>query len=717
MKRKIVLLVALVAISVMLLSGCVAEGNIAKVAENDTFGYDDLASLKKDWKLTAGNDYSVDSAFSVADGKLTINTTSCGWAQATQEVSLKSNSYYLVEYTFTASTFSSYGSQGYDGLYFSILEDEDFNKGENSVQHRGLATSPTTGKLYFKTNSAKKTTIAINVGNEEFPVSVSNVTIADFKLTQVPKSEAVNYDGYVFNFESDTYNEASDKNIVWIVLGAVAIALLGYIAYVMFQRNMAIENGYVGYKCKLMTKIADSKWFGIIIVGAVALGIRLLIDLLTVCLAGTKLYANMGYTVEGYASQALFIANYGTVNLSKSLAKFCAANEYTYMAVGSNPILLYVLGLAGLLGRIFESSNPYLATVFFIKFFATVADVATVILIYIMMKKRVGNVGSMIMAILYAILPVTFGFSSLWGFAESITVFFIVLSFYFMLKNKYIGVAVSYFVAFLCSWTALIVAPIIICYSIQQAINRKEVRLPMIISAVAGIVLFYALNLPFDINQIQEGQFFACVVKYWNVVATELSYTMNAFNFQALLGNNFGSVSTESLVVSIIFVVFMLALVVAGYFKFKNRMDLILLATAFINMVYMFGNNMSPEVMLMNLALMLIYAIMNKEKRIFFAFVAFAVLSFVNVSIGELIYEYTAEGIYAISYDTASIYVFSAFALVMVLYYIYVVYDIIVSKKARRIQPMTLTYIGWCKNQVLRLKKFYYGLRVKTAKK
>ena len=715
MKKRIVLLLTVVAICVFLLTGCVSEGNLAKTAENDTFAYSDLTSLKKDWTLTAGNDYSVDSVFSITDGKLKVTTTSAGWAQATQEVTLKSNSYYLIEYKFTASSFSSFGAKGYDGLYVSVLEDEDFNTGENAVQHRSIAASETTGKLYFKTTSAKKTTIAIHVGNKEFPVSVSNVSLSSFKIMQVPKSEAEGY-GKCLTFESDTYNEASSKNIVWVVLGAVAIALLGYAAYVMFQRNMAYNGGYSGHKCKFLAKLTDSKWFGLVLVAGVTLLIRLLIDLLPVCRASTKLHANMGYTAEGYASQALFIAKYGTVYLSQSLEKFCTDNSYTFMAVGSNPLLLYILGLVGLLGRIFEKSNPYLATVFFVKLFASLADVGTVILIYIMLKKKVGNMGAAIMSTLYAILPITFGYSALWGFAESINVFFIVLTVYFMLKNNYYGVVGAYFAAFLCSWTALLFAPIVICYSVQQAINRKEVRIPMAIAPVLCFGLFYALNVPFDINQIEAGQAFACVIKYWNIVAKDLSYTINAFNFQALLGNNFGSVSTESLVVSIIFVAFMLALVAVGYFKYKNRMDLVLLGTAFINMAYMFANNMSPEVMLMSLTLMLIYAIMNKEKRVFFSFVAFSVLSFVNISIGELLYSYTTKGIYYIGYTTATIYVFSAFALAMVLYYIYVVYDIVVGKKARRIQPMTLTYAGWWKNLFLRIKKWYYGLRVKTAK-
>ena len=229
--------------------------------------------------------------------------------------------------------------------------------------------------------------------------------------------------------------------------------------------------------------------------------------------------------------------------------------------------------------------------------------------------------------------------------------------------------------------------------------------------------MFYILNIPFDINQIKAGTAFACVIKYWNIVFKNIVYTANAFNFQALLGNNFGTVSTESLIVSIIFIVFMLALVAFGYFKFKNRMNLLLLGTAFINMAYMFGNNMVPAVMAISLALMLIYAIMNKEKRIYFMFIAYAVLSFVNISIGELLYEYTSTGIYQIAYETATIYVFSAFALAVTLLYIYITYDIIVSKKMRKIQPMTMSYPDWWKNSFLKVKKAYYKLRLRIGKK
>ena len=130
-----------------------------------------------------------------------------------------------------------------------------------------------------------------------------------------------------------------------------------------------------------------------------------------------------------------------------------------------------------------------------------------------------------------------------------------------------------------------------IFYTIQQAINQPKLRIAAPVALVVGFVLFYLLNLPFDVNAVSSGVPFVCVTKYWDGIFGNLLYTKNAFNFQALLGNNFGSVTNESLIVTIVFVVFMLALVGFGYFRYKNRLNLLLLGTAFINMYFMFANN------------------------------------------------------------------------------------------------------------------------------
>ncbi|MBO4540175.1 MAG: hypothetical protein J5781_07830 [Clostridia bacterium] len=165
MKKKIALLALLVVVSVCVLCACTNDANLFKTGKDNTFEYDDLSAVQDDWTLHTADGIAVSSVFSVVDNALVINTTSSGWAQAKQEVKLSSNSYYLVEYNFTATSFSSYGDKGYDGLYISILEDDDFNTGDNSVQNRSIAANKTLGRLYFKTSSAAKTTIAINVGN------------------------------------------------------------------------------------------------------------------------------------------------------------------------------------------------------------------------------------------------------------------------------------------------------------------------------------------------------------------------------------------------------------------------------------------------------------------------------------------------------------------------------------------------------------------------
>ena len=715
MKKKILLLlvaVVVLTVSIGILCGCTNDANLLKTAADNGFGYADLSALRADWTLSTDSDYTVSNVFSVEDGDLVVNTTSAGWALASQQVTLSKSSYYLVEYHYTASSFSVFNDKsGYDGLYVSFLEDDDFNTGDNAV-HQRFASTDGTGKFYFKSNSSGKATFAIHVGTEENPVSVSEVRISDVKLMKVSAALIEAENASYFTYETDYYGGATSSNVVWVVLGGVAVLLIGYIAYVLFRRNLSKGEEY---KSKFLQKIRDSKWLGIMLVGAVALLIRLLIELLTTCLAGAKTYASLGYTVEGFASQALFIGKYGTVYLGESLSRFCSDFGYTYMAPSNNPILLYVLGFIGLISRIFESSNPYLAATFFIKFFASLADVGTIIILYVLTKKHVGNVGAAIVSLMYAVLPTVFGLSALWGFAESITVFFIVLTVFFMLKNNYYGVAVAYFVAVLCSYSALIFAPIVLFYTIQQAINQPKIRIAAPIALVAGFVLFYVLNLPFDFNAVSSGAPFVCVTNYWNGIFGNLLYTKNAFNFQALLGNNFGSVTNESLIVTIVFVVFMLGLVGFGYFRYKNRMNLLLLGTAFINMYFMFANNITPEVMAMSLALMLIYAIMTKDRRIYFAFVGYAALTYVNLSVGELLYTYDSFANYMITYDTATIYVFSAFALVLTLLYVYFTYEVVVSKNVKKIQPMPMNYIDWWKGVLLKARKAYYKFRNKRA--
>jgi len=354
--------------------------------------------------------------------------------------------------------------------------------------------------------------------------------------------------------------------------------------------------------------------------------------------------------------------------------------------------------------------------IFFVKFFASLADIGTALIIYTLLKKYVGNVGAVIMALTYSILPLTFGASAAWGYMESVTVFFVALTFYFLLKNQYFGVVLAFLGAFMFSYSAILIAPIVLFYSVQQFINHPKKRIAIIVAPFVAFGLVYALSVPFFIQKINAGKPMAFFDLYWKNVFTEIYYTINTFNFQMMLGNNVVEVRTESMIVTIIFIAFLLGVIAFAYFKYKNRMNLMLLTTAFINMLYVFGNGMTPLLAYASLVLMLLYAVINREKRIYFCFGLMAVLMFVNTGALEMVANYTLD--YAPFLETDALaYVFSSFALLFALYYIYIVYDIVVSRKVMRIRPMTLTYGAWWKNLGLRIQKAYYKVRVKTASK
>ncbi|MFW5780898.1 MAG: hypothetical protein ACOCWI_05550, partial [Bacillota bacterium] len=615
MKKTILVILTLALITVFFV-GC-GSVNVDLLSGGD-FEYEDTTALREHWTLRSGAEAESADVFSIADGTLTIDTSSSGWAYVAQEAQLRSNAYYKVTYTFNISSMTLYGdSTSFDGLHIGFLEDKDFNIGETDegvikpVLHRSETTTDVTEDFYFKTDFVKSSSLAIFVGSEENPVS-ANVKIRDISLERVKKSQVpmmVDPDSgkevmTFFELETSIYGAASSKNILFIVLGGVFTLILGYAMFILLRRDISLENQY---ESKFLTKLRDSKKLPILFVIGFALLIRLLIAGIGSLLAGLSETAYLGFNVEAEATQANFIANYGTVYMNSTLAAYAEKYSMTYAAMESTPMLYYLLSVAGLLTRLFNGSTV-LAT-FFIKLFAIAADIGVIVILYKLLHNRIGKISTMIFGITYASLPLVFSMSGLWGMSESVTVFLIMLTMYFILKNNFWGVALSYFAAFTFSMNAIYMLPIVIFYVINQFINKKNLRLPIILSFVVGFGLFYALNTPFYLLEIQDGSPFIAVTQYFNSLFVDNNfYTMNAFNFQALLGNNFEVITTESLFITILFVVFILGLVAAGYFRNKNRMELLLLGALSIVMMFTFTNRMTPITMYMAIPMMFLYA-------------------------------------------------------------------------------------------------------------
>lgn len=716
----LVLIVVIAVLCISIFSGCTKKYENMLSTVDGIFKYNTIDEMSADWTMLTPDGKEKSDVYTLNADKendkysIKIDTKSAGWATIQQEVYLNAGNYYRVTYSVDISEIDALSSgNNFDGVFVTFVEDDDFNYGERTVSQK----KPGTNEEYVLTFKAKETgyaTLAFKVGTADAPASAI-VTLNSLKFDRITKKDAtVNYLG---EFATDHYGTKTDFNIFYMVLGGVLIALLCYFGYFIFQRQLYkkdADNAFNSFE----RKINDKNYMGLLLVIGIGLFVRVITDILSTAIASGYTYSNMGYNLEGLASQGMFIAKYGPQNLSKSLAAFANGNGYTYMQPSSSALQLYFLGFCGLFGRIFESLDGgfYYGTLFFIRFFCAIADIGTAIIIYKLIKDSINKTSATVIASMYTLLPIVFASSSLWGYTESVTVFLIALTVYYILKNKYINASIVYFVSCMFSMTALFIAPIVIFYIILQCIINNKRIIPVSIILVLSFFVFYAINVPFDINFIKDGQPFYCFSKAWGELYVSQTYAANAFNFQTILGNNFEKLGTPSIVVTIIFILFMLTLVGVAYFKNKNRMDLVLMATAFINMMFVFCNNMNPLSMYISLALMLIYAIMNKEKRIYFSFIVFAIMMFINVSYVEFFAGYTATTMGIVSRN-ALVYVFGIFEIIFALYYIYVVYDIVVSKKVRKIKPMSLKYSEWIDNTSKRIKKAYYKLLIKLQKK
>lgn len=672
-------------------------------APSSTEEDDDNVYLSENWTAyTAGA--ASHGAFSLAEGEgVTIKTSdSMGYASLKKVIDVRPNSYYKLIYTYSTGDMSAVDGENSRGLWIGFDEDGNFNDGNDEViveemQKRALTTTT----IYFHTNNVRQLTLSVNVGAEEYEVSTT-ATIYRMVLTNVSKASVnanQNAGGYVKEVNYTVYDLASSKNVVYVVLGALLTALIMYAAYILTVRFFARRKGNAVSSFAAMLEEKKNAWIGFAFAAVTAFIVRILPAVLVAAVGGAHETLSLGFQSDILAKQASAMANSGgTVYFLKYNAT--AALE---------PLKLLLLALAGFMGKGWEADVANLAaTSFFIRMFAILADVGSVLLIFGMLKKRLGNVPALIMSLSYAIIPATFAFSAVWSSLTSVTVFLLLLTFSFALENKYIGVAASYFAACMFSVNAVYFAPVIIAYSVRAFIKKgKGTKIAICASTVSAFVLFYLLSLPFTYLEVADGNAMSCFPRYYNSFIGNMVYSNNAFNFQTLLGNNLSEISSASLVIGIIFAVFALVLAVVAFIKSPNRLDMMLIASAFVIVVYEFGNRMAPEIMFTVLPLLYLYSLISKDKRVYFITACFTVLSFVNMAYVYGILYYTANLAPAIVYADGVAYTFSAFQLIATLYFVYLVYDITIEQKTMAMRPMEVT---WTELWAYRLKKVWAAI-------
>lgn len=702
--KKAVLTAVILMMVTAVFCGCTTQGaakynqNVLAGGADAAFDFESLTDLQKVWDLTSGGSDS--DVFSMVSNRneasyLKINTANAGYATVSQKLILKSFSYYKVTYRYTTTGMSGRSEdKGYVGLYVGFKENPDFNLRSDKPTEERRANSNGTASFYFKTNADREVNLAINVGTEEYPVSVSSVVIKDITLERVYK-DTVTGDGVLpcYQLQSTVYGAPSIMNIVFVVLGAVGTIVIGYAVYMALAR----VNGWdeLGKTPKFVAALKESNWKVPLIVAGATLLVRLLITLIESGLAGASDIKTVffGFDLEQLAKQGVWLSNYGTPYFFKYFE-----NAPIF------PVPLYLSMFAGLIGKGIglipgaTEATITLTAVCVLKLFTVFADVGTVLIIYNVVSKKWNRVAAGIIGLAYSVMPVVFSVSAGWGVMESIAVFFVVLSFARLLRSDYIGASVAYFAAAMVSPFALYLCPFLLMYAGYEVFlgirDREHKRWISVLGCmVGGLVLFYLLALPFTVLEVGKGDAMFAFKKFISSVQASQIYTENAFNFQALLGNNFKEITTEFTLVAVLFGLFILGVFAAVYYRNRSKFDLLTLAAGFVVLYFsLICVNANQVAMMSALPLILMAAALSKDKRLYGTFVAFASLIFVNASYVYTVAGYTDTGITQIGYETSLMYIMGAFQLVAVVYAVYVMYDVVVNRKGKEILSLRVPY-------------------------
>lgn len=703
-----VLAITIVSIFVISFSliGCNTANNydtqilVGSSNESSMFNYSTITDMQEQWDLNPGGG-SNSTVFSTGPNGLNINTTVSGYALASQRIMLKSFSYYKIEYDYSITQMTNFNEESdyHPGLFVGFLEDPLFNViGDKKAQETSIIQNGHR-VFYFHTGGTREYNLSINVGNEDYPVK-GIATIKSILLTRVTPTVAIDAseNSLLLELRPSVFGQTNQSNSLFVILGGIGTLLIAYFAYILRSRDMSYEQGLNLSKNKFYDKIKNSKYLGILITLSIAFLVRISVMLIeTLIASGSRISETyFGYYLENLSAQGTWIAKYGT----PYFYKYNATSAFL-------PIPLYFSALSGLIGQGlsyisgFDGNMVGLAVVATNKMFSIIADLVSVVFIYKIIEKNQGKTAATIMASLYSLMPIIFALSSAWGAIESLASMFIIISFYYILNRNYIAMASFFFLACVTSAFAIYLSPAVLFYTfflIVDALKKKKYKdvIAPIIGIVAGFVLFYLITLPFTIIDIKNGDTFIAFDRILAVIKGGDFYSLNSFNFQGLLKNNFVSITTQSKVVDIIFILFILLVFAFVYFKTRNRLNLTLIGAGTLITLWTFSNNMRPELLTLALPLLFIVTILLKEIRLYIAFALYSAFTFVNNAYLYLVAGYDTKGVVEISYENnAIIYVFGAISLLLVIYVIIIGYDVIVNKKVVIQKPIKVTYFSY----------------------
>ena len=255
--------------------------------------------------------------------------------------------------------------------------------------------------------------------------------------------------------------------------------------------------------------------------------------------------------------------------------------------------------------------------------------------------------------------------------------------------------------------------PLILAYLVVQCIKDKKFIIRAVLGVLAFFVVFYLITLPMTLPDIKNGAPFVIFTRYYDVLGGNAVSCVNTFSIYAIFGLNGVKASTATYVVSIIFVAFVWIFAIYGYVYKRNRLNLLLLGAFTMLSVATFGVNQTKVAGVVGAALLLLYAMISRDKRIYLFSGAFFTLNAMHIyTIFDMAgYLTGANNRYVnfVKFDWVQI-LGSVLMVLLVVLLLFVVFDICFEGMKKEIQPIN-------DSEVIETKeKLQNKLKIKKAK-
>lgn len=373
---------------------------------------------------------------------------------------------------------------------------------------------------------------------------------------------------------------------------------------------------------RIYSKDAKIRWSNLIIV----LGAALLLKLI------------LAASYEGHGTDMTCFSAWSDMIFKDGFWNFYHSDSFTDYPPGYMTILWGV----GALRSIFSLDVATGIGRCVIKLVPILFDLGAGVLLYRMAKNKFSEVSSLLLAVTYVLNPVVVLDSSAWGQVDGVFTFFILLVCYFCMEKKRIPAYFTFVAGVLIKPQMLMFAPILIWTIIEQVFvegfDKKKILHELIggLSAIAAMVVF---TLPFGIDKV--------FAQYLKTLGSYPYCTINAYNFWALRGENWQSQLNTFLGIPAYvwgYLAIVVSVALSGFIFYKLKEDksryFISMAVLMCNM-FLFSVRMHERYLFPAVVLMMAAFLMKPTKELFFSYVGFSVVHFLNV--GHVLYAYIEE--------------------------------------------------------------------------